>query len=99
LVQAFLKKWWVESDFKAPNLPLSLKPRVKSDTQEGNAFPVPLQSPIVVLLNDMTIKVILNIIQIVFAMKVHNALCTSGAVVLVWYLDLLSTYAISAYHR
>jgi hypothetical protein len=24
LVQAFLKKWWVESDFKAPNLPLSL---------------------------------------------------------------------------
>jgi hypothetical protein len=20
LVQAFLKKWWVESDFKAPNL-------------------------------------------------------------------------------
>jgi hypothetical protein len=24
LVQAFLKKWWFESDFKAPNLPLSL---------------------------------------------------------------------------
>jgi hypothetical protein len=24
LVQAFLKKWWVESDFKVPNLPLSL---------------------------------------------------------------------------
>jgi hypothetical protein len=24
LVQAFLKKWWVESDFKAPNLPLLL---------------------------------------------------------------------------
>ena len=23
MVQAFLKKWWVESDFKAPNLPLS----------------------------------------------------------------------------
>jgi hypothetical protein len=23
LVQAFLKKWWVQSDFKAPNLPLS----------------------------------------------------------------------------
>jgi hypothetical protein len=23
LEQAFLKKWWVESDFKAPNLPLS----------------------------------------------------------------------------
>jgi hypothetical protein len=25
LVQAFLKKWWVESDFNAPNLPLSLR--------------------------------------------------------------------------
>jgi hypothetical protein len=25
LVQAFLKKWWVESDFKVPNLPLSLR--------------------------------------------------------------------------
>jgi hypothetical protein len=25
LVQAFLKKCWVESDFKAPNLPLSLR--------------------------------------------------------------------------
>ena len=25
LVQAFLNKWWVESDFKAPNLPLSLR--------------------------------------------------------------------------
>jgi hypothetical protein len=25
LVQAFLEKWWVESDFKAPNLPLSLR--------------------------------------------------------------------------
>jgi hypothetical protein len=24
LGQAFRKKWWVESDFKAPNLPLSL---------------------------------------------------------------------------
>jgi hypothetical protein len=24
-VQAFVKKWWVESDFKAPNLPLSLR--------------------------------------------------------------------------
>jgi hypothetical protein len=22
---AFLKKWWIESDFKAPNLPLSLR--------------------------------------------------------------------------
>jgi hypothetical protein len=25
LVQAFLKKWWVESDFAVPNLPLSLR--------------------------------------------------------------------------
>jgi hypothetical protein len=25
MVQAFLKKWWVESDFKAPNFPLSLR--------------------------------------------------------------------------
>jgi hypothetical protein len=25
MVQAFLKKWWVESDFKEPNLPLSLR--------------------------------------------------------------------------
>jgi hypothetical protein len=25
LVQLFLRKWWVESDFKAPNLPLSLR--------------------------------------------------------------------------
>jgi len=28
LVQAFLKKWWVESYFKAPNLPLSLRLKV-----------------------------------------------------------------------
>jgi hypothetical protein len=28
LVQAFLKKWWVESDFKAPILPLSLRLKV-----------------------------------------------------------------------
>jgi hypothetical protein len=28
LVQAFLKKWWVESDFKVPNLPLSLRLKV-----------------------------------------------------------------------
>jgi hypothetical protein len=28
LVHAFLKKWWVESDFKAPNLPLSLRLKV-----------------------------------------------------------------------
>ena len=25
LVQAFPKKWWVESDFTAPNLPLPLR--------------------------------------------------------------------------
>ena len=25
LVQAFPKKWWVQSNFKAPNLPLSLR--------------------------------------------------------------------------
>jgi hypothetical protein len=25
LIQAFLKKWWVESDFKVLNLPLSLR--------------------------------------------------------------------------
>jgi hypothetical protein len=30
LVKAFLKKWWVESDFKAPNLPLSLRLNVSS---------------------------------------------------------------------
>jgi hypothetical protein len=28
LVQAFLKKWWVESDFKAAILPLSLRLKV-----------------------------------------------------------------------
>jgi hypothetical protein len=28
LVQEFLKKWWVESDFKAPNLSLSLRLKV-----------------------------------------------------------------------
>ena len=28
MVQAFLKKWWVESDFKTPNLPLSLRLKV-----------------------------------------------------------------------
>jgi hypothetical protein len=25
LIQAFLKKWWIELDFKVPNLPLSLR--------------------------------------------------------------------------
>ena len=29
LVQAFLKIWWVESDFKAPNLSLLLRLKVK----------------------------------------------------------------------
>ena len=28
LIQAFLKKWWVESDFKAPNLSLPLRLKV-----------------------------------------------------------------------
>ena len=28
MVQAFLKKWWVKSDFKAPTLPLSLRLKV-----------------------------------------------------------------------
>jgi hypothetical protein len=28
LVQAFLKKWWIESYFKVPNLPLSLRLKV-----------------------------------------------------------------------
>ena len=32
LVQAFLKKWWVESDFKAPNPPLSLRSKVPAVT-------------------------------------------------------------------
>jgi hypothetical protein len=36
LVQAFLKKWWVESDFKAPNLPLSL--RLKSSGCHYNSI-------------------------------------------------------------
>jgi len=71
---------------------------MKSGTQEGNVFLVSLQAHILVLLTDMTIKVILNIMQIVFAMKVH-VLCTSGTVVSAWYLDLPSTYAISVYHR
>jgi hypothetical protein len=33
LVQAFLKKWWVESDFKAPNLPLSLRLKVSVEVE------------------------------------------------------------------
>jgi hypothetical protein len=28
LVHAFIKKWWVESDSKAPNRPLSLRLKV-----------------------------------------------------------------------
>jgi hypothetical protein len=35
LVQAFLKKWCVESDFKAPNLPLSLRLKVSGFTRFG----------------------------------------------------------------
>ena len=34
LVQAFLKKWWVESDFKAPNLPLSIRLKVSGCHQQ-----------------------------------------------------------------
>ncbi len=34
LVQAFLKKWWVESDFKATNLPISI--RLKVDNPKRN---------------------------------------------------------------
>jgi hypothetical protein len=37
LVQAFLKKWWVESDFKAPNLPLSL--RLKDSSDNNTLYP------------------------------------------------------------
>ena len=32
LLQAFLKKWWVESDVKAPNLPFSLRLKGSSVT-------------------------------------------------------------------
>jgi hypothetical protein len=43
LVQAFLKKWWVEFDFKAPNLPLSLRLKgsnltMKTTTENYNIF-------------------------------------------------------------
>jgi hypothetical protein len=34
LVQAFLKKWWVESDFKTPNLSLSLRLKVSGSLGE-----------------------------------------------------------------
>jgi hypothetical protein len=36
LVQAFLMKWWVESDFKAPNLPLSLRFKGSGCSEAGN---------------------------------------------------------------
>ena len=36
LVQAFLKKWWVESDFKAPNLPLSLQIICRNEGRDGS---------------------------------------------------------------
>jgi hypothetical protein len=32
LVQAFLKKWWVELDFKAPNLPFDCGSKVPAVT-------------------------------------------------------------------
>ena len=35
LVQAFLKKWWVESDFKVPNLLLSLRFKGEKLTDDG----------------------------------------------------------------
>jgi hypothetical protein len=38
LVQAFLKKWWVESDFKAPNLLLSLRLKGSSDKNGGYIY-------------------------------------------------------------
>jgi hypothetical protein len=38
LVQAFLKKWWVESDFEVPSLPLSL--RLKGSGCHYNAYSV-----------------------------------------------------------
>ena len=47
LVQAFLKKWWVESDFKAPNPPLSLRLRgsgchtCSSSSNKGHPSVVP----------------------------------------------------------
>jgi hypothetical protein len=40
LVQAFLKKWWVESDFKAPNLPLSLRLKVSGCHYNNPSFPI-----------------------------------------------------------
>ena len=47
-----------------------------------------IPSPIVVLLSDMTIKVILNIIQIVFAMKVHNVFCVQFSIIVVFHILL-----------
>jgi hypothetical protein len=38
LVQAFLKKWWVESDFKAPNLPLMFQRRRFSETDQSETI-------------------------------------------------------------
>jgi hypothetical protein len=46
LVQAFLKKWWVESDFKAPNLPLSLRLATLTPVW---FLPTPLVTPMWVL--------------------------------------------------
>ena len=39
LVQAFLKQWWVESDFKAPNLPLPRGIVIKFCAQTGCVQP------------------------------------------------------------
>jgi hypothetical protein len=39
LVQAFLEKWWVESDFKAPNLPLSLRLKVNTGKRQFASAP------------------------------------------------------------
>jgi hypothetical protein len=57
LVQAFLKKWWVESDLKAPNLPLSL--RLKGNWLE---YPFELevkdQGQIILVLDSLMIEII-----------------------------------------
>jgi hypothetical protein len=50
LVHAFLKKWWVESDFKAPNLPLYMS--VLHNVENGRFL---TWNPIVYLfINDLT---------------------------------------------
>jgi hypothetical protein len=55
LEQAFLKKWWVESDFKAPNLPLSL--RLKGSGCHCNVYiPIPRS----VEINSVSAETIIN---------------------------------------